>query len=139
MSIKEFLQTFREFLGKNGRSPDWTPWSVVEEWESFVAEVEAGYDWIEAEYTNELRVRDLLESAFDDERLAQFEPQISAMRERVAIADARLKRVFLPAVQIGTESDPWWRRGVLSHAGEEYTKDVKGLYGIELPRHESHS
>jgi len=60
---------------------------------------------IEAEYTNELRVRDLLESPSTTSD-SPIEPQISAMRERVAIADARLKRVFLPAVQIGTESDP---------------------------------
>lgn len=134
MSDSAFLRSFEEFLERNGRSSRSTPWSVVEEWESFVSEVEDEYNWIEAEYTNELRIRDLLELAFSDRRIAEFEPQISAMRERVSVADARLRKVFLPNVRIGAETDPWWRRGVLSHAGAEYTKDVKGLYGIELPR-----
>jgi hypothetical protein len=133
-SVVEFLRTFREFNGRHGRPTSQTPWDVVEEWEALVEDFAGGnYSWCEVEYTNDLQVRDLLEKALTDERLAVFEPQITAMRERITLADTRLNGLFLPDVQIGPPAWPWWQRGVLAHAGPEYTEDIRRIYGIELP------
>jgi len=131
-SVVEFLRTFREFLGRHGRPTDLTPWDIVEEYESLVDTfAEGNYHWCEVEYTNDLRVRLLLEDALTDQRLAVFEPQVAAMRDRVTIADARLKELFRPDVLINPADWPWWQRGVLARAGREYTEDIRKLYGIK--------
>ena len=131
MSVADFLQTFEEFLGRNGWPADLSPWAIVEQWESLVDQAVSGYHWGFYEFTNELGVRDLLAKALDDGRLGRFD-QISSIRQRVTTADARLKGAFLSDVEIGGADKPWWRRGVLAAAGGEYADDVKRLYGIEL-------
>jgi hypothetical protein len=134
MSVIEFLRTFEEFLGRNGRERGGTPWAFVEGWESLVDTFEDGYDWSYDEYLNDVSNRGLLEKAFNDERLKVFEPQIEAMRERVTQADARLKKLFLPGVEIGgTAGWSWWERGVLANGVGEYAEDLKRRFDIELP------
>ena len=133
MSVADFLQRFEEFLGRNGWPADLSPWAIVEQWESLVDQAITGYHWGFYEFTNELGVRDLLGKAFGDERLCGFE-QINSIRQRVTVADDRLKGAFLAGVEIGDPDKPWWRRGVLATAGDEYADDVKRLYGIELGR-----
>jgi hypothetical protein len=131
VSSTDFLQSFEEFLGRNGWPTDESPWTAVERWESLVEQATAGYRWGFYEFTNELGVRDLLAKAFDDERLSRYD-LINMMRERVADADDRLRKALLIGVEIGGADKPWWRRYVLARAGEEYADDVKRLYGIEL-------
>lgn len=131
MSSTDFLQSFEEFLGRNGWPTEESPWTIVERWESLVAQATSGYRWGFYEFTNELGARDLLAKAFDDEVLNRYD-LINTMRERVADADARLRTVLLPGVEIGGTDKPWWRRVVLARAGDEYAEDVKRLYGIEL-------
>jgi len=133
MNTIDFLQAFKEFLGRNGWPTDQSPWSIVERWESLVDQVAEGYHWGLYEFANDLSVRDLLEKAFNDDQLRRFD-QIEAMRKRVKNADDRLKASFLPGVQIGNIDAPWWHRGVLAAAGEEYLDDVGRLYGIEIRR-----
>lgn len=133
MTVADFLQTFGEFLGRNGWPAELSPWAIVEQWESLVDQAITGYRWGFYEFTNELGVRDLLAKAFDDERLGGF-GQIGSIRQRVTAADERLKGAFLPDAEIAGPDKPWWRRGVLAAAGDEYADDVKRLYGIELGR-----
>ncbi|MGI8647516.1 MAG: hypothetical protein DLM55_06810 [Acidimicrobiales bacterium] len=127
----DFLQRFQEFLGRNGWSTDRSPWSVVEEWESLVEQAQADYRWGYYEFTNDLSVRDLLEAALCDETLKKFE-QIAVMRELVNQADAHFKQALLAEVKIGGVEQPWWRRGVLAHASEEYAEDMSRLYGMKV-------
>ena len=133
MTTKDFLQTFTEFLGRHGWPTDQSPWTIVEQWESFVDQVAEGYHWGLYELTNDLSVRDLLENALHDAQLGRFE-QIDIMRQRVENADMGLKDMFLPGVEIGGADAPWWRRGVLATAGDEYLDDVRRLHGIEIRR-----
>jgi hypothetical protein len=132
MTTKEFLQAFEEFLGRNGRPTSLSPWAVVEQWESLVDRAAEGYRWGLYEFDNYLSIRDLLEKAFRDDRLGCF-VQIDLMRERVEKADVRLKAMFMPGVEIGGADEPWWHRGVLSNAGDEYRDDMKRLHDIEVP------
>jgi|SRR5215831_5125391 len=132
MNTSDFLKTFEEFLGRHGWPADQSPWSIVEQWESLVDQAKAGYNWGFYEYTNELGVRDLLAEAFADERLSRYD-QINGMRQRVEDADVRLQQTLLPEVEIGGVDKPWWRRGILATAGDEYVDDVKRLFAIELP------
>lgn len=131
MSTNDFLQAFQEFLGRHGWPTDQSPWAIVEQWESLVDQAAAGYNSGFYEFTNDLSVRDLLAEALNDKRLGRFD-QINTMRQRVEDADARLKEAFLPDVEIGTAGKPWWHRGVLASAGDEYVGDVRRLYGIEI-------
>ena len=131
MSTFDFLQRFEEFLGRNGWPTNQSPWSIVEEWEALVQEAEVGYNWDYSEYSNDLGVRDLLAKALEDNTLKQYQ-QVPAMAERVARADARFKDLLLPNVELGSPERPWWHRGVLAHAGDEYVNDIRNLFGIEV-------
>lgn len=134
MSIAEFLKDFDEFLGRIGWQTGVTPWSYVEQWESWVDDFEEGYDWSYDEYRNDVHCRQVLERAFNEDRLNISGPQIlEAMRERVELADNRLRELFLPGVEIGGDGWPWWNRGVLSNGVGEYAKDMKQRFDIELP------
>jgi hypothetical protein len=131
MNANEFIRSLEDFLRRVGWPTGRSPWDFVEEWESLIDQVAAGYGWGMYEFTNELSVRDLLAKAFDDQQLRNF-GQINSMRQRVEAADARLKESFLPEIEIGSADQPWWRRGVLARAGDEYADDVKRTYGIDI-------
>lgn len=131
MTTADFLQTFKEFLGRYGWPTDQSPWTIVEQWESLVDQAAEGYHWGLYEFANDLSVRDLLEKAFHDDQLGRFS-QIGIMRQRVESADIRLRSMFLPGIEIGGADAPWWHRGVLATAGDEYLDDVKRLHGIEI-------
>jgi hypothetical protein len=133
MTTAEFLQTFKEFLGRYGWPTDQSPWTIVEQWESLVDQAGVGYHWGLYEFANDLSVRDLLEKAFHDDQLGRFS-QIGMMRQRVESADIRLRSMFLPDIEIGGADAPWWHRGVLATAGDEYLDDVERLHGIEIRR-----
>lgn len=130
MTTRDFLERFEDFLGRHGRQPA-SPWSVVERWESLVDGIAEGYSWGYYELANDLAVRDLLERSFNDPSLASFQ-QMAAVRERVSRADERLKTLLRPDVQIGSPTDPWWHRGVLATAGDEYVEDLRRLYNIDV-------
>jgi hypothetical protein len=133
MTTNEFLQTFKEFLGRCGWPTDLSPWAIVEQWESLVNQAAEGYQWGLYEFTNDLAVRDLLEEVFRDEKLARF-GQIGIMRQHVEAADAQLKGMFLLDAEIGGADASWWHRGVLATADDEYVDDMKRLHGIEIRR-----
>ena len=133
MTTNEFLQTFKEFLGHYGWPTDQSPWAIVGQWETLVDKVAEGYHWEIYEFANDLRVRDLLDRAFHDDQLGHLS-QIDIIRQRVEEADARFKGMLIPDVEIGGSDAPWWRRGVLATAGDEYVDDVKRLHGIEIRR-----
>jgi hypothetical protein len=128
----EFLALFREFLGRNGWPADTSPWAVVERWDQFVATCTECYRWGLYEFENDVRVRDLLQRVFDDDRLAAF-PQVAEMRRLVDEADQRF-RELLTESPAWTNDQPWWRRGVLVRAGDEYCDDVKRIHGITVKR-----
>ncbi len=133
MTTNDFLQAFIEFLGRNGWPADQSPWTTVEQWESLVEQVAEGYQWGLYEFTNDLGARDLLEKAFTDDQFSQF-AEIDIMCQRVEKTDVRLKSMFTPGVEIGSAEGPWWRRGVLATACNEYRDDMKRLHGIEIHR-----
>jgi hypothetical protein len=133
MTTNEFLETFKEFLGSHGWPTEQSPWTIVEQWDSLVDQAVQGYHRGFYEFTNDLSVRDLLEKAFHDDKLGRFS-QIEIMRQRINNSDLRLKIMFLPDVKIGDAEAPWWRRGILADAGDEYLDDMERLHGIKIRR-----
>lgn len=126
----EFILRFKEFLGRNGWPAEASPWSIVEEWETFVEDCSGCYQWGFYEFDNEVQVRGLLEKALTDPGLADYE-LMENIRERVSVTDERFRKL-LARTQIRTANNPWWQRGVLAHAGEEYRDDMKRLYNIDV-------
>lgn len=126
----EFLLRFKEFLGKNGWPLETSPWSIVGQWETLVEECSDCYQWGFYEFDNEVQVRGLLAKALADHGLADYE-QMEIMRERVRLTDERFRKLLSHA-QIRTANAPWWQRGVLAHADEEYREDMKRLYNIDV-------
>jgi hypothetical protein len=122
--VFEFLKAFDELTGRR-------PWSLVEEWEHFVAECEQGYHWNEYEYRNDGHCRAILEKTLFAPEMEPFPEQIRAMKERVFDADERLRALFIPGVQIGYSNWDWWKRGVLRNGVGEYAEDMR-QNGIDL-------
>lgn len=128
--MNEFLWRFKEFLGKHGWPTETSPGSIVEQWETFVEDCSSCYQWGFYEFDNEVQVRGLLEKALTDPELADYD-QMENIRARVSVIDARFRKL-LARTQIRTANNPWWQRGVLAHAGEEYRDDMKRLYNIDV-------
>jgi hypothetical protein len=126
----DFLPSFKDFLVRHGWSAKTSPWEIIERWESFVDECVDCYQWGFYEFDNEVKVRESLEFAIADQGLAGHE-QMAEIRERVWAADEKFDRLLGPE-KIRGEKFPWWRRGVLAHAGDEYQDDIKRLYKIDV-------
>ena len=133
MAQIEMLDAWAEFLGRNARPKDMSPWAALDRWDALVDQAMAGYPLGYYDFSNDLAVRDLLAQALEDETLMTFE-QIGTIQLRVAAADARFRSSLLPGVEVGPASWPWWHRGVLARSGDEYADDMDRLYGIEVPR-----
>ena len=50
----------------------------------------------------------------------------------VGSVDGRFRVLLRNDVNDKNGDAPWWRRGVLKYAGEDYAQDIRSLYGIEI-------
>ncbi len=131
MNTKDFVLTFREFLGRSGWSTGLSPWALVEQWQQLVEECAVCYESDYYDFDSELAVRDILQRSFEDERLQGY-PQMESLRERVDAIDGQFKALILDGVAIRPKSDRWWRRAVLKRAGAEYRDDMKRLHNVAI-------
>lgn len=128
-----YLERFRAIVYERGWHASVTPSELSARWEGLVAACEAGSGWTSYEHSNELSVRDLLEAVFLDPRTAA-EPEADELRRHVNELDARYRALLRDDVHVGDADDPWWRRGVLRHAGPDYVDDMQRLHGITVER-----
>jgi hypothetical protein len=126
-----YLARFREIVRERGWPETTTPTELLDRWTGLVEAAEEGYRWTIDGYLNELAARDVLEVVLADDSLRD-EPEVSDLRARVAAADRRLRAVLRGDVQIGEPDQPWWRRGVLRRAGDDYVEDLERIYGIRV-------
>jgi hypothetical protein len=131
MTSAAYLARFREIVRQNGWPDSTTPAELLDRWMGLASSAEEGYRWTIDEYLNELTARDLLEKVVNDPIL-EGEADVQELRARVEAADHRLRAVLRQDVQIGEPGQPWWRRGVLSRAGDEYVEDLDRIYGIRI-------
>jgi hypothetical protein len=104
---------------------------LVDPWARLVTHIEAGYtmDW--TELINDLTGRDRIEEVLTAGRFAGFdEPKVFV--PRIQEIDDRLRAQFIPGVEVGGSSWPWWQRGILRRAGPEYVNEVKRLFGVDV-------
>lgn len=131
MTSVAYIARFREITHASGWPDSTTPVELLDRWMGLVAAAEDGYRWTIDEYLNEVTARDVLEAAPTDS-VIESEPEVQEMRRRVEDADNRLRAVLRTDVEIGDHGQPWWRRGVLSRAGDDYVEDLERIYGIRI-------
>jgi len=84
-----------DFVVKGGLS------GLIDRWEETTASIERGYDGLLDEYLNDMDLRDILADALEVVAL----PDESSFRQRVGIADARVRRATVAC-------GPIWGRDV---------------------------
>jgi hypothetical protein len=104
---------------------------MEEAWVALVDECEEGYNWCISEFNNDISVRDRIELVLSREDLLRI-PAVEHLRAVVGSVDGRFRALLRNDVNNKNGDAPWWRRGVLKYAGEEYAQDVRSLYGIEI-------
>ncbi|MFC9973752.1 hypothetical protein ACFVH6_22930 [Spirillospora sp. NPDC127200] len=123
-----FLAAYDELMSEGTRARFKGPSSLLDAWRSLVEECEDGYSFGVDEFNNDVRVRDLIEKLCTDPRVLD-DPTREEYCRRVQGVDARFK-ALLQGATIGSPDLPWWRRAVLSRAGDEYADDMRSQYGI---------
>lgn len=123
-------ELFQSIVKPQGRRTTWPPLLFVEAWLTFVEEVISGYSGDLYEYENELSVRDELETALTDDRLAALEGW-APFAESVREADERLRTVLAqgPLVRSGNS---WWRERLPASAGDELVADAARLFNVVI-------
>ena len=78
-----------------------------------------------------ISVRDTIEMVLSREDFFGF-AAVDHLRTSARNTDERFQALLRSDVSIGSDDAPWWRRGVLRYAGEQYAEDVRRSYGIEI-------
>jgi hypothetical protein len=100
-------------------------------WAQFVDECEEGYSCCSSEFDNDISVRDTIERVLSREDFFGI-PAVEHLRFVVDSIDGRFRALLRNDVNNKNGDAPWWRRGVLKYAGEDYARDIRGQYGIEI-------
>jgi hypothetical protein len=121
---EELGRLLAELVARTGREDSLD--GMLGRWSSFVTDVERGYDDSIYEYTNDLSVRDRLESV-----VAGAGPGLRAKLD-AALADddrrfaASTQEAARPLGEFEHESPSWWRRVPLRRVGE-LAEDLEAL------------
>lgn len=98
---------------------------LLEIWDNFVSDVDEGYNNSIYEYTNDLSVRDLLQTIIDNSPLALRDKLIAALQildERFRKATKESNRSLLPDQE---KSQAWWWFRVPTKFGTELKNDLQ--------------
>jgi len=100
-------------------------------WLQFVEECEEGYGCSIYEFDNDSSVRDRIDLILGHEDLFGV-AAVERLRAETVKLDERFRALLRTDVTIRNDDAPWWQRGVLKYAGEEYAQNVRSEYGIEI-------
>ncbi len=120
---KLVLEPILETLSQKAKQP-LTLHSLLSKWKEFVIAVVQGYDDSVYEYTNDLSVRDLLQSIIDNCPLALRQKIYSVINNY----DERFKAVTIeksePILKSKTNHSYWWWYRVPKYPGAELENDL---------------
>ncbi|MEM8940117.1 MAG: hypothetical protein AAGC64_12295 [Bacteroidota bacterium] len=125
-----FSEKVNNILMKSGWQRLMTPKELLNAWAQFVDECCTGYEMSIYEYDNDLSVRNAIEKILSEDNLSNY-PGFQRFKESVLSIDNTFKKLLLSGFERDNQSS-WWQKGVLKKAGEEYAKDIKDKYQIEI-------
>lgn len=125
-----FDEAFHSVVGARGRRTAWPPYQFAESWRRFVEEAVSGYNGDLYEYENELTVRDDIDRALGDRRLAAH-PNMPEFQQQIEATDERFRSLLVlgPEVRAGAV---WWRARIPKSAGAEFAEDAVRLFGVTI-------
>lgn len=126
-----FLDLFEQVVGASRHRFTPSPAELLNNWRSFVEACDQGYWYGYDGYQNDLSVRDLVETILRSEQLRPSH-EMRAFEAEVSAIDAEFRVLLDPEARVGSDADPWWRRGLLARAGTESVTDVERSFGIVL-------
>ena len=126
-----FVGVFNELLPARMASDYKGPSSLLDGWDSIVRQCEDGYTFGLSEFSNDLWVRNFIDRLCADPRVIGDPVRIDFMTV-LEDTDRRFRSMLAPEFQIGQSDMPWWQRGVLRYAEEEYVEDLRNQYGIAI-------
>ncbi len=129
MGNNQFLEILKKVLGDNKLDIRLTLADLVSRWSEFVEQCEEGYQYSLYDYDSELTIRDNIELIICNQDLQKYNEHQEFI-ERISLIDQRFKAI-LKEYNLMSE-DKWWKRGVLKYAGEQYAKNVKTEWNIEI-------
>ena len=102
---------------------------ILIDWDEFVTSCEEGYLHDKWTYDNDLYCRNVIQIIIDLQ-LADFDEYQKFIGEAHRI-DERFKKILLTD-QFRLDQDFWWEKGILQYAYEQYVKNIKELYGVQV-------
>jgi hypothetical protein len=120
--VKAKEDAVRELLRERGAAPhvvEAGAAGLIAGWQSFVAQVEAGYPMGLEEYRNDLDLRGLIAAAGLDSEVAEADERLRAMLIRTDVA-----------VWSSDVAGAFWVRGFPSNAAGELRADLRAQVGI---------
>ena len=109
------------------------PSDLVEQWNEFVQQCVEGYQYSLFEFDYEVSVRDEIQQIIDDGRLQEYE-EFKDFVNKVDEIDNNFKSVVNDFKIPERDKLPWWKKGILKKAGDQYVQNVKDELGLEVQR-----
>ncbi|MDX3457516.1 hypothetical protein PV396_37145 [Streptomyces sp. ME02-8801-2C] len=90
-----------------------------------------GYDMDVSEYLNDLSIRDLLQRVTDDPIVRSL-PEFAWFTAELAGIDERFRAVLADGPMVRPGEHRWWRRSLPAVGQEDFVRDAKERYRVEL-------
>ncbi|MEV5826808.1 hypothetical protein AB0L25_14625 [Spirillospora sp. NPDC052242] len=127
----DFLRVYEDVLPQRVRDRYRSPATLLDAWSQFVELCVSGYPYGFDEFINDLAVRDFIESISADARVLENSAR-AEFYATVQKVDETFRSLLQQGVDIGSADRPWWRRGVLKRAGDEYVQDMEDQFGVQV-------
>jgi hypothetical protein len=111
--VRELRRVQADLADDWGRLAELTPQELVRSWIAIVAIVEAGYDGLWEEYTNDLMTREFiaeLSRRLPGRWTTRFAEWVAPWDERFRVATTEESEPHLPSLEDGVEPEWWWYR-----------------------------
>lgn len=134
MEMNENLETAYNFFKRSYRYDIPNKLSIlIKLYEDLIDECKEGYSFTIYELDDELSLRDFIEDF-----LRFLEKKNDALynnlQASMTFLDSKLKNLFTTKYlrPITGDESRWWHRGILKYSGQDYAKNVKSEYRLEV-------
>ena len=125
-----FAVKVTQILAQSGWSNN-SPWSLIEQWQSFIDQCKRGYRDNIYEYYNDIFIRKKIEIILSSSVILKEYEEFKDFLDKVKLFDEEFSALLQEDVKLPGYSH-WWEQGVLQYAGEELAKDYYNDYKIKI-------